>query len=107
MGVCMSQAASLITMYDMEANTNGKPTDSTGKNSFSNTEWNSENYVSSGVNYSNDNKYLQVGNNNASWGGTTTDFTTSNFAISMLVRPDALPNASNASNPDWTAQWIL
>ncbi len=50
--------------------------------------------------------YWSVGANQAVYNGNTNGYTGTNMAVSMWINPNALP-AADATNPDWTSQWIF
>lgn len=99
-----SAATTLVAHYNMEDKNNPLKDVAGGDNTFRNSEFDSS-FVATEGGVSGD--YLNVRDNKAAWDGSTTGFTESNMAFSMLIKVSELPVSTNADHPDWTAQWIL
>ena len=91
--------ATLITMYDMEGWDGGKPVDSEGKNYFIGNEWTASFKTEYTTPSGQSNNCATVSGNKALWSGTTNGFTTNNFAVSFLIKPDILPISNNEEHP--------
>ena len=101
----LTQGADLIADLKFDGNF----TDSEGNLTFSNNDnrYNGDDGWTTATTVNDSEGCVSVAGKAAAWNGTFTDLpSTTDFAVSFFLNATELPTA-DATNPNWTAQWIL